>query len=55
MKFTHFILQNSIPEWVKFYLNFRLLKNYLQLNSVIKKNLSKTKKKKKKKDYQKIK
>jgi hypothetical protein len=39
MKYLHYILQNMVPEWVKLYLNYKLLKTYLSISSQLKKML----------------
>lgn len=51
MKFTHFILRNVVPEWVKLYLNFKLLKNYLTISRLIKELLVVAKKTKSTREY----
>lgn len=36
MKFTKYLLRILIPEWVKFYVNFKLLKTYLSIMTILK-------------------
>ena len=55
MKFTHFILQNMVPEWIKLYLNFRLLKTYLSVATGLKTILLLAKKTKSREEYKVIK
>ena len=55
MKFTHYILWNVIPEWVKLYLNFKLLKTYLGISKQVKELLVISKKTKSSREYRVIK
>ena len=36
MKYTHYILKMMVPEWIKLYLNFKLLKTYLSISTSLK-------------------
>lgn len=44
MKFTHYLLKNLIPEWIKLYINFQYLKTHLSTATYVKKILRKAKK-----------
>lgn len=46
MKFTHYLLKNLVPEWIKLYLNFKFLKTHLAVSTHVKKLLRKAKKQK---------
>ena len=55
MKYLHHILKNMVPEWVKLYLNYKLLKTYLSISSQLKKMLVLAKKMKTLDEYKGIK
>lgn len=52
MKFAQLLMKSMIPEWIKLYLNYSLLKNYLSSSALLKKYFKQLKIKfKKKKIY----
>lgn len=55
MKYTHYILKNMVPEWIKLYLNFKLLKTYLKISAALKTLLVLAKKTKSIYEYKQIK
>lgn len=55
MKFTQYLLQNLIPEWVKLYVNFKLLKTYLSIMTILKAFLLDAKQQKPRDEYSAIK
>lgn len=55
MKYTHYILKMMVPEWIKLYLNFRLLKTYLSVTTSLKTLLVLAKKTKSIQEYKLIK
>lgn len=55
MKYTHYILKMMVPEWIKLYLNFKLLKTYLSISTSMKKLLVLAKKTKTIREYKEIK
>ena len=55
MKFTLYLLKNCVSEWIKLYLNFKLLKNYLVVSNKTKDFLILVKKKKARNEYREIK
>ena len=55
MKFTHYLIRHLIPEWIKFYVNFKLLKTYLSIMTILKQFLLDVKQQKSKSEYKFIK
>lgn len=55
MKFTKYLLRILIPEWVKFYVNFKLLKTYLSIMTILKTFLLDAKQQKSRDEYLNIK
>lgn len=55
MKYLHFILKNIVPEWIKLYLNYKLLKTYLVISTKLKELLVLAKKTKTQDQYKYIK
>lgn len=55
MKFTRYIIQVMVPEWIKLYLNFGLLKTYLAISTKLKTLLVLAKKTKSLQEYKTIK
>lgn len=43
MKFTILMLKNMIPEWIKLYLNYKLLKAYLSNAGKLRRHLERIK------------
>ena len=55
MKFTLYLLRITVPEWVKLYMNFGLLKTYLSISYKVKQLLMMAKKTLSISDYKKVK
>ena len=55
MKFTHYLLKMMVPEWIKLYINYKLLKTYLSISTSLKTLLVLAKKTKSTYEYKQIK